>query len=331
MLPIDYVKCSFDQDISHLNKSETTKLIDDDYFGKDTLHSSLKIKSKIDGTYFKMNNALKFETNDGDLKASLVQDWEAVLRQWSSWIKMKTKNGRWSSQRDFGKLKVEVPCRGKTHNIFLNPYWKFGATTSMSNWVFSLGGVAHWWDQAWSRIQLNHDSRDAVDEKSAFSLKCREDFKYGKFWSSCLYNTNVKSLFRPDVFDVRMGWNEGSWGLMTQFNRLLADYTYPFCDSVTLGGYYKNDKIGTTGFKAKKCFDGRPVHVEAAIKRNVNDKLTVKAKVDNSFNWNLFSNYRICSHYNIQFSLMGNLQDSDKVNGLYELPIKFGFKGKMLK
>jgi hypothetical protein len=322
------------EEICDLRKSCVNMILDDDFNANDLLESTLKMKgNNAKGENFaKMGANFKMTSPEGNLTFDPSTSIEMRLPFWKFNMKCKLKNGRFFEHYDMGFKKCEKQRGEETVTTWHNPYFRWSATTSLTNWAFNLGMASYFCKGFNKRTQLNYDPSKAVDGNSAWSICSRKRFSRGKFWGEGCGGVNLGNLSGHTIKKLRLGWNESNWALVMQLNNIqMFAGGCPLKDSVSLGGCWKQANVGTFVGRIHHFMNDRPSGFEFGFLRKINDKLTVKAKVDQNWNLNMNSKFSCCKEVSVEGSLMSNLADSEKVSGLFELPVKVGLKLKMIK
>lgn len=320
---------SHDSSVGDLRKNNVANLLDDGWNGKNTVTSTLKMKSAKPGHYMKVNTVTALSTTDDELSLKSCPDLEVRLKWWGSDLKAKVKGGRFTEQVDLGTKQWKYNWNGKERSVWLNPYSSWSGTLTWENWVYSSGAIVTWCKDFTSRLQLNHDQRDQSDSSSAWTFNSSHRYSRGNFWADWVYNTNLMNPFSVLNRTLRLGWNERNLHLLAQLEKNASNEGNPLADSVAVGGSWSADGWGLAA-RVKAFTDDRNVQMEGAASKKVNNNWSVKGKVDNNLNWNLMSNWRMCSGLSSEWAVAGNLNDGVK-GGLYGAPLKFGMKLKMDK
>ena len=325
-------KLSTMEELCDLRKSTVCQILDDDYSAKDSIEGSYKVKgdSSKGENFMKYNNSFNVNTEDGAFNFGYSDNFEMRTSIWGKSLKAKIKNGRFTEHYDFGMKEWNTTCRGEPKTIWLNPYFRWSGTTSMTNLGFHLGMSAYWCKNFNTRTRLNYSSMNATDGNSAWSLCNRARINKGNFWLEYCGGFNVAKFTEITMKTLKLGWNDSKWGVVLKANTIQPfQGGCPLKDSVSLGAYYTH-QLGTLVARFKHFMDGRAMAFDFGVQKKVNDKMTFKAKVDQS--WNVSVNGKVsCSKMNATFepNLMTNILDTDKVSGLMDLPVRVGMKVKM--
>lgn len=327
-------KLSTMEELTDTSKTCVDKILDDDWNARDSIDMSYKLKgdSSKGENFLKLNGSFKVSSADDDLEFNWSDNIEIRTNVAGKNMKGKLKGGRFMEHYDLGMRDWKVKFKGEDKTIWMNPYFRWGATTSLTNMAFNLGLASYWCKNFDSRAQLNYNPLDKADDNSAWSICSRKRLNKGKFWMEWLGGFNMAKFKEIKMKQLRMGWNEKQWGLVLQANTIQPLMGgCPIKDSLSLGAVWRNSKIGALVARVQHFMDDRPVAFEFGMARNVNDKLRVKGKVDQDWNLNLFGSYSCCSAYTTEASLMTNLRNSEKVSGIMDLPVKLGLKVKINK
>jgi hypothetical protein len=321
------------EELCDLRKSTVHKILDDDYTSKDSVEGSLKLvgNSEKGENFMKYNNSFNVSTSDGAFAFKYSDNVEVRTNLFGKNLKGKIKNGRFTEHWDLGLREWNTTFRGESKTVWFNPYFRWGATTSLTNVAFHLGLQTYWCPHFNERLRLNYNPVNAVDGNSAWSLCSRKRFTYGKFWADGCGGFNFGKFTEFTLKKLRMGYNESNWGVTLQANTIQPfQGGCPLKDSVSLGASYTHKSLGTLAARVKHFMDERAMAFNVGLQRKVKDCATVKLKVDQDMNLNVNAKMS-CSKSGLSFepNLMTNLTDSDKVSGVLDLPIKFGLKVKL--
>lgn len=322
------------EEICDLRKSCVNTILDDDFNASDLLESSYKLKgNNAKGENFaKFGMNFKMTTPEGNMTFDPTSSIELRTHFWKFLMKCKLKNGRFFEHYDMGWKRCDRKYGDKTMTSWHNPYWRWSATTSLTNWAFHLGMYSHFCKGYNVRAQLNHDASKAIDGNSAWSICGRKRITKGKFWADGCANVNLGNLRGHTIKKLRMGWNESKWALVMQLNNVqIFGGGCPLKDSVSLGGCWKQDNVATFVGRVHHYMSDKPVGFEFGFLKKISDKLSLKGKVDQDWNLNVNTKFSCCKDVTIESSFMTNLHESDKVSGLFDLPVKIGAKLKMTK
>ena len=327
------LKLSTQEELCDLRKSCVEKVLDDDYNPRDSLDASIKVKgSHPDETFLKVNTSLAARTADGSMEFKHSDNLEFRANMFGLNMKGKVKGNKFLEHYDLGLKQWNVNCRGTERTLWFNPYFRWSSSTSLTNMGFNLGAVSYWCKHMTTRTQLNYNPTSAVEGKSAWSVCSRKQLTKGKFWMDYCGGFNLAALRDISMKKLRMGWNEQNWGLTMQLNKVSPfKGGCPVKDSVWVGGVWRNASLGALVGRVKYFLDDRPMGCEVGLQRKMNDKLTIKGKVDCDWNLNLMAKFSCCKSVTWETSLMSNLVDSEKVTGLFDLPLKVGLKMKINK
>lgn len=320
------------EEICDLRKSCVNKILEDDFGARDSMEGSLKMKgdSSKGENFIKYNSNLGVKTSDGSFAFKYSDNVEFRTHFMNLAVKAKLKNGRFFEHYDFGFKSWTKKWGDQEKTIWKNPYFRWGATTSLTNLAFSLGFAAYWCEHFNNRTQLNYNSLDAVDGNSAWSLCSRKQFSKGNFWLDYCGRINLGNFKNATIKTLRMGWNEAKWGLVAQANTVqMFNGGCPVKDSISVGACWMQKGIGTLAGKVKHFMDDRPMGFEVGFLRKVNDKITMKGKIDQDMNFNVHGKIDCCKNTTVETTLSTNLSDSEKISGIYDLPFNVGLKIKM--
>ena len=327
-------KISTMEELCDMRKSCVNKILDDDFNGRDIIEGNYKLvgdNSKGEN-FVKLGHSMRMKTTDGSLQFKYEDNVEVRTSFWGMNMKAKLKNGRFFEHYDWGFKRWDTTCRGQDKTLWFNPYFRYSAMTNLTNFTWHLGVFAQWCKNFNERVQLNYNPQDAVDGNSAWSICSRKRLTWNKFWMDTCGGANLAKLKEVSLRKVRLGWNESNWALVMQANNV-QPFTggCPVKDSLSVGACWNQKGMGTVTGRVHHFMDERPVGFEFGFAKKVNDKLNVKAKVDQDWNMDLFGKVDLCSKTSLETSLMTNLADTDKVIGLFDLPVKVGLKLKMNK
>lgn len=327
-------KLSTMEEISDMRKGCVNKILDDDYGAGDVVSVAYKVKgdSSEGENFMKLNGSLKMSSPDDDIEFKWTDNVEmrTVLSGYS--MKGKIKNGRFLEHYDLGVKDWTVNLRGKEETMWFNPYFRWGASTSLTNIAFSVGLASYLCKHVDSRNQINYNPLDNTDGNSAWSMCSRNRFTKGNFWLDSVKGFNFAKIKETQIKHLRLGWSKDNLSLILQGNNIRPFLGgNPIKDSLSLGAVWKHASIGAMVARFKHFMNGKPLAFEFGMLRRVNDKVTVKGKVDQDWNLNVFGSLKCCDSITSELSVMTNLLNSGKVTGLMDLPFKVGLKVKVNK
>jgi hypothetical protein len=323
------------EELCDLKKTTVCRILDDDYSAKDSVEGSYKLKgdSSKGENFIKYNNSCSVSSEDGAFTFGYNDNIEIRTNMFNKNLKAKLKGGRFTEHWDLGIKEWNTTWRGEPQTVWLNPYFRWGGTTSLTNLGFHIGLATYMCKYANSRCQLNYNSMDATDGNSAWSMCKRTRLNKGNFWMEYCGGFNLAKFTEITMKTLKFGYNDKNWGVVVQGNTIQPfQGGCPLKDSVSFGAHYTNSSVGTLVARFKHFMDGRALAFDFGIERKIKDCMTFKAKVDQA--WTLSLNGKMnCSKTGMTFepNLMTNLADSDKVSGLMDLPVRFGLKVKMNK
>lgn len=325
------VKLSTMEELCDMRKSSVDKVLDDDYYARDRFDSSVKVKgnSAKGETFLKTNHSIATKTADGSLQFKYSDNIEFRSPMFGMNVKGKVKGDRMFEHWDMGIKEWNVNFKGTDKSIWFNPYVRWSSSTSLTNIALNLGYAAYWCKNYKERTQLNYNPLNAVEGKSAWSICSRKQFTMGNFWADGCGGVNLGALKDMSLKKLRMGWRRSKLGLTAQLNNVsLFNGGCPIKDSIWLGASWNCSRIGTMVARVKYFMDARPVGCEVGLQKVVNDKVTVKGKVDCDWNLNLMGKFQCVDGLSFETSVMANMADPQKVDGLFDLPLKLGLKAK---
>ena len=327
-------KLSTMEELCDMQKSCVNKILDDDFNARDILEGNYKIvgDSSKGENFVKLGNSMNMKTTDGSLQFKYNDNIEVRTKFWGMAMKAKLKNGRFFEHYDFGMKQWNMRFRNQDKTFWFNPYLRYSAATNLTNFTWHLGVATQLCPNFSERVQLNYNPQDAVDGNSAWSVCSRKKLVWNKFWMNTCGGFNMAKFMEASMRNLRIGWNESNWALVMEANNVMPFAGgFPVKDSLSFGACWNQKGVGSVVGRVKHFMDDRPMGFEFGFAKKVNDKVNVKAKVDQDWNMNLFGKVDMCNKTTLETSLMTNLADSEKVCGLFDLPVKVGFKVKMNK
>lgn len=321
---------SLDYKVDDLRKNNVTSLLDDGWNAKNSLTSTLQMKSANPGNYMKVNSVANFSTNDSDeMSVKNTIDVEMKMKMWCSDVKTNVKGGRWTKHINRKLCEWKYNWNNQERSIWVNPYMIQSGSMTWENWVHSVGSIVHWCPDFVSRLQVNHDPRDNGEDSSSWSFQANNRYSKGNLWADWVYNVNLANPLSVLRRVVRVGWNDVNYHLLANFEKVAGNGGNAFMDSAWVGAAWKGDGW-SAGAKVKAFMDNRSPHAEAGLCKKVNSDVSVKLKLDNNLDWNFLTTWKMCSSSSSEWGFSGNMKEHKK-GGLYGAPIKMGIKVKMNK
>ena len=324
-------KNSLAEKMEDMRKSCVEKILDDDFSNRDSMDGSMKITNKSGDSYAKINCNVAVKSNDGALEYKVNDDFEVSTKLNSFKMRGKIKGGRWTEHYDFGFKKMSSSQGEMFKNFWFNPYMTWGASRALSNWEHHAGLVMYPCANFSLRTQVNHDPSSAVDDNGAWSVCNKMRLDKDKFWMDWLCHVNMQNIKNCMIKSIRLGWNEDKWSMTAQANKLNFCQGSSLMDSMSLGFAWRCKKIGSMVGRFTHFMDDRPWNMEVGVQKKVCDKVTVKGKLDNQFNFTALCVSKCNDWMTVNTGFTTNLADSEKVTGIMDLPLKFGMKWKINK
>lgn len=323
-------KNSLSEEMGDLTKSSVHKVLDDDYESKNSMNSAMKMTSKCKTAYMKMNVLCPMNTKDGALNMNCTDNMEVKLRMWGLDMKGKLKGNRWFEHYDFGIYNKKITLSDKKCSLWINPYFRWGASRTLANPVFNFGSLISWCSAFSTRVQLNCDSKNASDEYSAWSLSHKLQWTHKNFWLDWLYTFNFAHPKQVDSRTIRGGWSDKTWSVNGEVNKLGYENTRAI-DDFSLGVAYDGGSVGTFAARIKNNMEENTMQCSVGASRKINDKTSAKLRVDSKTNADLWGTYKIGDGHTFTGTLSTNFKESEKVEGVFDYPVKFGVKYKIDK
>lgn len=323
-------KNSLSEEIGDLRKSSVHKVLDDDYESKNSMTTAMKMTSKCKTAYVKINCLCPVNTKDGAFNINMTENMEMKMKMWGLDVKGKLKGNRFFEHYDLGIYNKKVTLGDKKCSLWVNPYFRWGASRTFANPTFNFGSLISWCSAFSTRLQLNCDSKNASDDHSAWSLSHKVQWTHKNFWLDWMYTFNFAHAKQVDSRAIRGGWSDKTWSVNGEVNKKGHENTRAI-DNFSLGVAYDGGSVGTFAARLKNHMDGKAMEFHVGASKKINDKTSAKLRLDNKTNVDLWGTYRIGDGHTFTGTLSSNLKDSDQVEGLFDLPVKYGIKYKIDK
>ena len=323
--------CSLKSEMWDMEKAPVNRLLGDDWNATNSMGGSIKVASVSPGNWLKYNSKLAVETPDGSVTHKYSDNVQMGLRLWGLGAKAQVKGGRFYEHYALLNRSFAAPWN-KAKNIDVHSYARWGATTAMQKWVYTKGWAVRWCENATSRFQVNYNPSSAAEGVSAWSGNARHYMNWNNLWVNLAYAVNASNLWNSVKRDFRVGYNVPDVGLSfyLQGQKDNEDKDAPFFESRTLGFSYQKCKWDLGAWWTSYT-DGQASRMEAGVGRQLCPRSSVKGKVDNNGNLNLFTRVKAMDGVKAELSLATNVCDPGSVGGLYDLPVNFGIKLKIDK
>lgn len=323
--------CSLKSEMWDMKKAPINNLLGDDWNATNSGSGSFKVTSTSPGNWLKYNSKMQINTQDNSPTFKYSDNVQMAARLFGFNMKAQVKGGSWYEHYALWNKSFAAPWN-QEKNIDLHSYARWGAKTSLQEWGFTKGWIMRWCPNGISRGQVSYKPSAAAEGVSAWSAEGRHLVTWNNIWVNIAYGVNFNNVMNSIKRDFRVGYDLPDVGLSfyLQGQKDNEDKDAPFFESKTLGVSYKKCKW-LLGAWWKSYTDGQASDIEVGVARDLCPRSSLKGKVDNQGNLNLFSRMKVCDGVKSELSLSTNVLDPGSVSGLYDLPLNFGLKVKMDK